>query len=494
MFFRIKYLAVAAGAFLSASAAFGALSRTEVLLPVSDGQLSVGEWSSNFGGALSVADAYGIPLVVFYGGLSCGKCEELQMACLTDEFLAWQASHKMLMVFTTNNSTGNASAFARPDESTGYPYIAVYWNNGGGQPAKNSEHYIAFNGRDGEMPAKGGSLASQFIGSIESVVAGYDFSSTPDISVSAEMLYTDPVTSRLSYDIGLFTGLDASAAFVPQTVYNVSEASKPKLKKVAGKLPSGVKLLYSNGSLSLSGSAKKAGSYQYVFSIQQKRNGIVHAGPNITLSFIVAAADDASMGGCAMLGRALKATVPVFAAGGAGTAAVGSLDFAATARGKITAKYTDLSRSKASFTGSWTSIEGGCALALLTSRDKKRTLAVELAGDGRFKAVVSDAAQSSALESPDGIMLCTGLDAAAFAGQHAAGSVVVKKITSAGRVAWTATLESGRKASGKAFAMIDGEGCCIVQLFKVASRYAVNEVLRIRSGVQEPELISGSVQ
>ena len=39
-------------------------------------------------------------LLVFVGGITCGRCADLQRACLTDEFLAWQRDHKMLMVFT----------------------------------------------------------------------------------------------------------------------------------------------------------------------------------------------------------------------------------------------------------------------------------------------------------------------------------------------------------------------------------------------------------
>ena len=82
----------------------------------------------------------------------------------------------------------------------------------------------------------------------------------------------------------------------------------------------------------------------------------------------------------------------------------------------------------------------------------------------------------------------------AFGGQHAAGTAVVKKISAAGRAMWAAQLESGRKVNGNAFAMLDASGSCIVQLFKAASSYAVNEVLRIRPGEQEAELFNGGVQ
>ena len=212
----------------------GGLSQTAVLLPVSKGVLTPGEWNSNFRGALAVADAYRVPLLVFFGGLSCGKCEDLQRACLTDEFLAWQNSHKMLMVFTTHNGNGDASGFARPEKSIGYPFLAVYWNRNGSAPAKNSDYYRTFNGRNGEMLVKGGSLAEQLIGSIESVVGEYDFSSLPDISARAEWLYQNPVTTRVSYDVDLFTGLDAAGALAPQVVYNLKGSTKPKLKKVSG--------------------------------------------------------------------------------------------------------------------------------------------------------------------------------------------------------------------------------------------------------------------
>ena len=112
---------------------------SETLLPVSKGALALGEWNNNFNGALAIADAHHVPLLVFYGGLSCGKCEELQRACLTDEFLAWQREHRMLMVFTTNNALGDASGFAKPLGSTGFPFIAVYWNRAG-DPPQNGVH------------------------------------------------------------------------------------------------------------------------------------------------------------------------------------------------------------------------------------------------------------------------------------------------------------------------------------------------------------------
>ena len=500
---RSRFGVVAAAVLSLAAAEVRAISLSPTLLPVSDGILTPGEWNSNFDGALAVADIYNIPLLVFYGGLSCGKCEELQRACLSDEFIAWQQGHKMLMVFTTNNSRGNASGFARPEDSSGYPFIAVYWNRNGVTPEKGSDFYRAFNGRDGEMPVKVGTLASQLIGSIESVVGEYDFSAVPDISARAELLYSDPVTTRLSYDVRLFTGLDASLALAPQTVYNLKGESKPKLKKVSGRLPNGVKLVYSDGVVALSGSAKRPGEFTYSFSIQQKRSGVLHAGPVITIAFDVAAASDVSKGGCALLGKAFKATVPLVAAENGSRSAVGTLELSATARGKVTAKYASLSRAKTSFSGVWTAIDSGVASAVIVPRGKSTSLVLELASDGSIVAALSDLAQGTALESPEGLKVCTGLNASAFAGEHSVGLggaseggafLSVTKVSANGKVKWKGRLEDGKNVSGNAFAMFDGDGCCIVHIFKVAAKYGVSEVLRIRPGEAAAELLEGGLQ
>ena len=480
---------VFAAALTIATTAAGALSRSATLLPVSSGVLTLGEWNHNFSGALAVADAYNVPLVVFYGGVSCGKCEDLQMACLSDEFAAWQSSHRMLMVFTTNNSQGDASGFAKPPDSTGYPFIAVYWNRDGTVPAKNSEYYRTFTGRDGEMLVQGGTLAAQLIGSIESVAGQYDFSSSPDISAHAEILYADPVTTRTAYEVKLFTGFDAADALAPQAVYNLKGTAKPKIKKVSGSLPSGVRFVYEDGVLSLSGSAKRAGACTYVFSIQQKRNGVLHVGPDISISFNVALANDAAQGGCAMLGRALKATIPLLASGGDGRVA-GVLEFSATARGRVKAKYTGLSREKATFSGAWAGIDGGTASASLASGS--RSLYLELDGSGRFKAALAGAAEAAALESPDGIRLGVGTYASAFAGAYAvgmtgqsgdgsdSGSVSIDKILPSGKVKWKWMLGNGKKVSGSAVAALDEEGYCVVPVFKTSSKSYVSALLEVR--------------
>ena len=483
---RITWRSLAVGLLLAVTTAAQAdLRMSETLLPVSKGALALGEWNNNFNGALAIADAHHVPLLVFYGGLSCGKCEELQRACLTDEFLAWQREHRMLMVFTTNNALGDASGFAKPLGSTGFPFIAVYWNRAGDPPQKDTASYRTFNGRDGEMLVKGGTLAGQLIGSIETVVSEYDFSSSPDISERAELLYSEPVTTSTRYDVRLFTGFDVALALAPQPVYNLVGRTKPVVKRISGKLPRGLRLAFVDGALVLSGTAKKAGSYQYEISIQQRRNGVLHAGPSIVFAFTVIAANDASQGGCAMLGRSIKATVPLMSSRD-GAYALGTLEIVTSARNRAKAKFTGLASGKAVFSGAWTGIEERTAFADLSARGGR--LSLELAGDGRIKAVLTLESLSAPLESPDGLKVGVGTYCGTFAGPGTAtltedarggSSVVSAKITSGGRVRWGVKLGNGKKLSGTAFAMLDADGGCVVPILKSSARSYVSAVLKI---------------
>ncbi len=143
----------------------------ENLLTVSDGAIVPGVWNSNYDAGRDYADTYHVPLLVFYGGVSCGNCELLQRACLTDEFLAWQNLYKPVMIYTS--SSANALSFAKPKSTSAVPFIGIYWNQDGVKPAVDSARYKRFVGRDGMMPVTTGTLAQQFIGSLNLVVSAY---------------------------------------------------------------------------------------------------------------------------------------------------------------------------------------------------------------------------------------------------------------------------------------------------------------------------------
>ena len=463
------------------------------ILPVSTDEIKLGEWNVNFSGGLAIADTFHVPMVVFFGGLSCGKCEALQRSCLSEEFLAWQNANKMVLIFTTDNAYGNASSFAAPAKSTGYPLIAIYWNRDGNAPAKNTQYYRTFNGREGEMLATGGSLGSQLRRSIEMVTEGYVYDPSIDVGISdhAEMLYSTPVLTRVKYELELFTSIDAAAAFGSQQVYNVKDGYKILLKKVAGALPVGVKLVCADGCVRLSGAAREAGSFTYKFSIQQKRNGVLHEGPPITLAMVVHAAGDVAAGGNAALGTAVKATLPLYLQEAGGNAMKGVLEFSQTAMNKTSAQYVGLNRTKVKFAGSWSSLSAGVATAVMPSRGGM-TLTLTMGEGGRISASLKDPAYPAELTTGDALAVGTGSYASAFAGAytvalpensansgHGPAYVVVKKLAANGKAQWAAGLPNGKTLSGNATLTVDGDGNAVLPVFKLTAQDFIAAALRI---------------
>ena len=488
---RAAFLAVFS-AFVSCDAI--ALSLTPEILPASTGELKLGEWNRNFNGGLAIADSFHVPMVVFYGGLSCGKCEMLQRACLTEEFLAWQNANKMVMIFTTDNLYGNAISFAQPVGSDGFPFVAVYWHREGeNAPSKNSQYYKAFCGRDGEMLATGGSLASQLLRSIAMVTEGYVYDPAFDEAIAghAEMVYLKPVTTRLRYDVSAFTSIDMTAVFEPQRVYNVSEAYKITLKKISGKLPPGVKLVCSDGEIRLTGAPKSAGQFPYTFSIQQKRSIVTHEGPPITLDIVVHPANDVASGGNAMLGTAVKATLPLYLPEEGGNALKGVLEFNQSAQNKISAQYVGAGRTKAKFAGSWSSLSAGVANAVLSLRDGS-ALTLTMGEGGRVSAALKVPAYPEELTTGEALVVGNGDYASAFAGAYTValpengaasgygtGYVVIKKLTANGKVQWTAGLPNGKTLSGNAMLTLDGDGNAVLPVFKFTAQDFLAASLRI---------------
>ena len=131
----------------------------------------VGEWNSHFVAIKELADAERIPLVVFWANRGCPKCRALETALNTDTARAWQKNKGYYFVFgegTTTTDGSKSKSFAR-HASGHFPYIAAYWNNGvSKKPIKTT-----FAGRSGEMPVKSGSLAEQFMASIDRYIGGY---------------------------------------------------------------------------------------------------------------------------------------------------------------------------------------------------------------------------------------------------------------------------------------------------------------------------------
>ena len=300
-----------------------------------------------------------------------------------------------------------------------------------------------------------------------------------------------PVLPKTDYDISMFSSFNALMALEPQQVFNVQDG-KVSIKKTAGKLPAGVKLICQDGEVVLSGAAKKAGTYAYSFTLQQKQGGELKIGPEIELMLNVAEASDVASGGSAFLGRKLKATLPLYLSEGDTRLLKGVLEFSMTSKNKITAKYCGLSKKKVSFKGLWGTMSSGKADTGWLTAKTGQALRLLLDENGHLSAELDDPAYPEHLRSEE---LRIGVDsyATSFAGAYTAslievasddpagyGYLIVKSVTAAGKASWKSVLANGQTLAGTAYVMMDDEGCAVLPVFKFAAKDYVAASLRLR--------------
>ena len=303
-----------------------------------------------------------------------------------------------------------------------------------------------------------------------------------------------PVLPQAEYTVPLFTTLDAAAALEAQTVFNAKGGEKVKVKCVDGKLPSGVKLVCADGAVMLSGSAKKPGTYECTFVLQQKQGAETVVGPETKLTLVVAAASDVSAGGNALLGKKIKATLPLFAEEAGGVRALkGTLDISLSAKNKIAAKYCGLSGKKISIKGGWATMADGLVESGVLSGRTGQTLRIVLDAAGRIAAELDDPAAGLKLSSGEPLKVGVGSYASAFVGTYTAsliemsaddpagdGYIVLKSLSANGKAKWSGALANGQSVSGSAFVTIDGDGNAVLPLLKRASKDYLAAAVRIR--------------
>ena len=326
-------------------------------------------------------------------------------------------------------------------------------------------------------------------------VGGTEASSVDSGTLTVTLCSTDkPVLPQTDYDVSLFTTLDAAEAMDAQTVFNVQDGQKVKVKGVSGKLPAGVKIVCTDGAVMLSGSAKKAGTYTYSFALEQKRGSETVVGPETTIAFVVAEASDVAAGGNALLGKKINATLPLYAEEAGGVRALkGTLDVTLSTKNKITAKYCGLSGKKISIKGGWATMADGLVESVVMSGRTGQTLRIVLDAAGRIAAELDDPAAGLKLSSGEPLKVGVGSYASAFVGTYTAsliemasddpagdGYIVLKSLSANGKTKWSGVLANGQSVSGSAFVTIDGDGNAVLPLLKRASKDYLAAAVRIR--------------
>lgn len=126
----------------------------------------------DFNSAKLEADAERKPLIVVYSNDGCHFCDLLESALSTSEYAQWVSDRGYISCVSMEEE---AKSFACTDNGQ-YPFVAVYWNRGGDDDIVKE----TFSGRDGAMPVSSGSLATQFMRSVDYVLFKADASCTND--------------------------------------------------------------------------------------------------------------------------------------------------------------------------------------------------------------------------------------------------------------------------------------------------------------------------
>lgn len=165
---------VCAFAALGASVLHGAVAEGGLVYSTSPA-FEVGEWNSSFRAMRDKAMADNVPLVSFWANPGCPKCKSLEEALNTSEAYAWQKKVGCYFAFGYGTDTKDGKEckkFAKGKNSE-FPYFSVYWAQGLRGDVDNTNK--CFVGRKGHetMTVKTGSLANQFMKTVEYWLDGW---------------------------------------------------------------------------------------------------------------------------------------------------------------------------------------------------------------------------------------------------------------------------------------------------------------------------------
>lgn len=140
-----------------------------------------GQWTSAYSAAKAEAKAHNVPMVVVWANPGCGYCQNFESSVGGSSTVqSWAQKRGYVFVFALGTSTSSslgmtagdvtaAQTFARGGSLTKYPFVGIWWPKG----ADGKEVKAHFSGRSGIMAVKSGSLAQQFMDSVDHYVGAY---------------------------------------------------------------------------------------------------------------------------------------------------------------------------------------------------------------------------------------------------------------------------------------------------------------------------------
>lgn len=215
-------------------------------LSVSDGEIVLGQWNSNFTEGKRYAEANHIPMVVFWGNEGCGYCGLLKKAMVKEDFLTWSVNRQLVMIACEGKVGDSYNCWDFAKNASGlFPYICVYWPKADGGVVETR-----FSGRSNKIPVKIGSLGEKFMQYVDSLIAGYVPGGEPPV-VPVPPVNPEPPAPPAPTQDEIFNGnikptavlLDADRNIAGVMSLKCLKPSKKGVSKVSGsiQLMSGLK-------------------------------------------------------------------------------------------------------------------------------------------------------------------------------------------------------------------------------------------------------------
>ncbi len=446
--------------------------------------ITPGVWNQNITAAIAYARSTHTPLLLLRANAGCSQCAKLESAMAGNTaFFQWAAQRKLVLAFNMNTDASAEVTAAKnltPTSlisSSSMPKLAVYlW------PATGQTVRRGFVGRTGQMLGQSRSLdlATQLRRAVDSVLIG-------DSSTAA-------ITTANS-TVNAYKGFAVSKS----TRVTVPSNARVTLRRVSGRLPTGVTVKYDSASSSVvvSGKPSRAGTYTYTFRLDARVGTKTTAGRNATYTFSVAdpatlAKTDANYN--ALFGTAVTRDVPLVA--DSGKQLSGIMTFSVTSAGRLSAKVTGAATARLSLSGSWSSLSKGVLGATLTGRGGQ-VMRITVGKSGTLSATLTgfSNALGKTLSTPSGgFPLLSSTAYAPYVGTRKSTLIstvggtqtqgtLTLNMNSAmfrrnGRVSYVASFPGGPRASGSTY-FLPGSSEGTVYIFKWTRTYVVGLVVKV---------------
>lgn len=243
---RIKSIALAvlaAGALplFGASYSYNGLTWQDTVSP--------GKWTSKYNDAKTYVKKNYAPMVVVWASPTCGYCKSFENAVGGNSaFKAWAEDRGYIFVFVLGQSANSDWGLTQKDATdsfnfasvglTKFPFVGIWWPKKGGGEVKTR-----FTGRSGMMAVKSGSLAQQFMDSVDHFVGAYasvkpksykitfdanggsNLSESSRIVVGGKTVGTLPTATRTNYKLTGWATAKSGGTVVKSTTKVTGEAT-----------------------------------------------------------------------------------------------------------------------------------------------------------------------------------------------------------------------------------------------------------------------------